>query len=96
VVQTCADLVENDPQLAQRGAFRRLPHKVMGMRVWNAPAYMLSKTPNRITKAGAILGEDNEFVYKEILGYSDEDIANFLVDGIITTETDIPAGLRPK
>jgi len=96
VVQTCEDLVENDPQLKERQAFRRLPHKVMGMRVWNAPAYKLSKTPNHIDKAGAIIGEDNEFVYKEILGYSDEDIANFLIEGVITTEADVPVGLRPK
>jgi len=96
VVQTCEDMVENDPQLRERQAYRHLPHKVMGMRVWNAPAYKLSKTPNLITKAGAIIGEDNEFVYKEILGYSDDDIANFLVEGVITTETDVPVGLRPK
>ena len=95
VVQTCEDLVENDPQLKERRHFRRLPHKVMGMRAWNAPAYILSKTPNHIWKAGATLGEDNEFVYKEILGYNDDDIADFLVEGVITTETDVPDGLNP-
>jgi crotonobetainyl-CoA:carnitine CoA-transferase CaiB-like acyl-CoA transferase len=96
VVQTCEDLVEIDPQLKHREHFRRLPHKVMGLRAWNAPAYRLSKTPNHIWKAGAIIGEDNEFVYKQVLGYSDEDVANFLVEGAITTETDVPVGLRPK
>ncbi len=96
VVQTCEDMVEVDPQLRARQAFRRLPHKVMGMRVWNAPAYKLSKTPDHIWKAGAIIGEDNEFVYKELLGYSDEDVASFLVEGVITTETDVPVGLRGK
>ena len=96
VVQTCEDMVEIDPQLRERRAYRRLPHKVMGMRVWNAPGYILSKTPNHIWKAGPTVGEDNEFVYKEILGCSDDDMANLLVEGVITTETDVPIGLRPK
>ena len=34
--------------------------------------------------------EQNEFVYKEILGYSDEEVAQLLLDGVITTEHDIP------
>jgi len=96
VVETCEDLVEIDPLLKERRHFRRLPHAVMGMRAWHAPAYILSKTPNEITKGGATLGEDNEFVYKEILGYSDDEIADFLVEGVITTEMDIPDGLKPK
>jgi benzylsuccinate CoA-transferase BbsF subunit len=96
IVQTCEDMVEVDPQLRERQAYRRLPHKVMGMRVWNAPGYILSKTPNHIWKAGPTVGEDNEFVYKEILGCSDDDMANLLIEGVITTETDVPVGLRPK
>jgi crotonobetainyl-CoA:carnitine CoA-transferase CaiB-like acyl-CoA transferase len=91
VVETSEDLVDIDPQLKVRRHFRRLPHKVMGMRAWNAPSYTLSKTPNDITKAGATLGEDNEFVYKDLLGYTDDDIADFLIDGVITTETDVVA-----
>jgi len=89
VVQSCEDLVEFDPQLKERKHFRSLEHKVMGMRVWNAPSYTLSKTPNEINKAGATIGEDNEYVYKEILGYTDDDIAEFLVNGVITTEMDL-------
>lgn len=89
VVETCEDLVDIDPQLKERKHFRRLPHKVMGMRAWNAPSYILSKTPNNIWKGGATIGEDNEFVYKEILGYTDDEIAEFLIEGVITTEMDV-------
>ena len=88
VVETCEDLVDIDPQLKERKHFRRLPHKVMGLRAWNAPSYILSKTPNDITKGGATIGEDNEFVYKELLGYTDDEIADFLIEGVITTEMD--------
>ena len=67
----------------------------MGLRIRNTPAYRFSKTPNYIWKAGATIGENNEFVYKELLGHSDEDIANFLVEGVITTEADVVA-LKPR
>ncbi|MBL7177048.1 MAG: CoA transferase [Desulfobacteraceae bacterium] len=79
-----------DPQLKQRKHFRRLDHKVIGNHVYNAPSYHLSKTPNHIFKAGPCLGEDNEYVYKEILGYTNDDIAEFMVEGVITTEHDLP------
>jgi benzylsuccinate CoA-transferase BbsF subunit len=81
-----------DPQLKHRQAFRRLEHPVIGHHVYNAPSYILSKTPNDIHKAGPCLGEDNEYIYKDLLGYTDDDIADFLVEGVITTEFDVPSG----
>ena len=89
VVQNCQDLFE-DPQLKHRGHFQWLNHKVMGPVAHNAPAYQAFKTPCRLVKAGPCLGEDNRYVYKEILGYSDDDIADLLVEGVITTEADLP------
>lgn len=89
VVQNAEDIFE-DPQVKHREHFRFLEHKVIGRHAYNAPAYKLSKTPANIWKAGQVLGEDNEYVYKEILGLSDEDIADLVVEGVITTEADLP------
>ena len=89
-VETGEDLF-NDPQLKHREHFRFLEHKVIGRHAYNAPAYQLSKTPNYIWKAGPCIGEDNEYVYKEILGFSDDDIADLLIEGVITTEADAPS-----
>jgi crotonobetainyl-CoA:carnitine CoA-transferase CaiB-like acyl-CoA transferase len=89
VVQTAEDLFD-DPQLKEREHFRFLRHTVIGEHAYHTPAYRLSKTPNRIAKAAPCLGEDNEYVYKEILGYSDAEIAEMMVDGVITTEADLP------
>jgi len=83
------DLFE-DPQLKHRRHFRRLDHQVIGRHVYNAPSYWLSKTPDHIHKAGPCLGEDNEYVYKDLLGFTDDDIAEFLAEGVITTEYDVP------
>jgi len=79
-----------DPQLEHRRAFRHLEHPIIGNHVYNAPSYILSKTPNHMHKAGPCLGEDNEYVYRELLGYTDDDISDFLVEGVITTEDDVP------
>ena len=92
VVQNCEDLF-NDPQLKERKHYRFLEHKVIGSHAYNAPAYILSRTPNNISKAGPCLGEDNEYVYKELLGYSDDELADMLAEGVITTEADLPAVL---
>ena len=95
VVQTYEDLY-SDPQLKHRGHFVPLEHKVIGVHHYQMPAYRLSKTPAHLLKAAPCLGQDNEFVYKEILGYSDEEVARFLLDGVITTEHDIPDVLKPR
>jgi crotonobetainyl-CoA:carnitine CoA-transferase CaiB-like acyl-CoA transferase len=91
VVQTCEDLFA-DPQLKHRQHFRLLQHKVIGPHHYHAPAYKLSKTPAHIWKAGPALGQDNEYVYKKLLCFTDDELAELLVQGVITTETDMPAG----
>jgi crotonobetainyl-CoA:carnitine CoA-transferase CaiB-like acyl-CoA transferase len=93
VVQTAEDLL-NDPQLKERRHFRFLQHPVIGKHAYNAPAYHLSRTPNDIKKAGPCLGEDNAYVFSEILGYSDEEIEDMLIDGVITTDADVPDVLK--
>ena len=39
---------------------------------------------------GPTLGQDNDYVYREVLGLSDDDIADMLAEGVITTEYDAP------
>jgi benzylsuccinate CoA-transferase BbsF subunit len=91
VVQTAEDLFD-DPQLKERQHFRFLQHPVIGAHAYNAPAYRLSKTPNQIHKAGPVLGQDNEYVFTQILGYSSDEVEEMLIDGVITTEADAPGG----
>jgi len=93
VVQTAEDLF-SDPQLKHREHFKFLEHKEMGVHAYHSPSYRLSKTACEIKKAAPCLGEDNEYVYKEILGLSDDEIADLLIEGVITTETDMPEVLR--
>jgi len=86
----------NDPQVKHREHFRLLQHKVIGWHHYHTPAYKLSKTPAHLWKASPCLGQDNDFVYEELLGYTDEEVAQLLLDGVITTEHDIPDILKPR
>jgi benzylsuccinate CoA-transferase BbsF subunit len=55
----------------------------MGLRTYDGPAFRLSKTPGELTKAAPMLGEDNEYVYKEILGLSDDEFVELMADGVM-------------
>lgn len=70
-----------DPQLAHRGHYWKLEHPVMGLRAYDGPAFRLSKTPTELRKAAPCLGEDNEYVFKDIVGLSEDEFIELLVDG---------------
>jgi benzylsuccinate CoA-transferase BbsF subunit len=89
VVQTAEDLL-NDPQLKHRQHFVTLDHPEIGPHSYHAPAYRLSETPHELKSAAPCLGQHNEFVYKEILGFSEDEIADMIAEGVITTEYDTP------
>ena len=58
-----------------------LDHPTMGHRAYDGPSFRLSETPAELTKAAPLLGEDNEYVYKDIVGMSDEEYVEHLVSG---------------
>ena len=64
--------VLNDPHLKERGWAVTLPHPEAGTHKYAGPVWKMSKTPGRVFPAPC-LGEHNEYVYKEILGISDEE-----------------------
>ena len=88
VVETGEDLFQ-DPQLKFRNHFKFLEHKRIGKHAYHSPAYQLSKTPPSVWKAAPCLGEDNLYVYKEILGFSEDEIGDLLAEGVITTDMDV-------
>jgi benzylsuccinate CoA-transferase BbsF subunit len=72
-----------DPQLNHRGHFVTLPHGEMGDYVVEMPAARLTKTPARLHKTAPCLGEDNEYVYKQVLSYTDDEYDALLAEGVI-------------
>jgi benzylsuccinate CoA-transferase BbsF subunit len=73
-----------DPQLAHRGHLIELPHPLHDRTTVEGPRYLLSDTPGRVTRAAPTLGQDNEYVLAEILGYDAERIAKLQDAGVLT------------
>jgi crotonobetainyl-CoA:carnitine CoA-transferase CaiB-like acyl-CoA transferase len=76
-----------DPQLESRKYFTAMDHPTMGKQKYEAQAgFILSKTPRQINMPSPCVGEHNEYVFKDLLKMSDDEIAEYLIDGSITTE----------
>ena len=58
-----------DPQLAHRGHLRRLPDERLGAAFVEGPRYLLSQTPGQVSRPAPTLGQDNEHVLRDLLGY---------------------------
>jgi crotonobetainyl-CoA:carnitine CoA-transferase CaiB-like acyl-CoA transferase len=82
VVESGEDLVA-DPQLNHRGTHITLEHPEIGPHIYHPPPYRFSKTPHELTMPAPCLGQHNEYVLKEILGMSDEEIADLVVAGAL-------------
>ena len=70
-----------DPQLSHRGHYWFLEHPTMGLRCYDGPAFRLSETPAVLSKAAPLLGEDNEYVYRQLIGLDEEEFIELLADG---------------
>ena len=81
VVQTCEELYK-DPQLAHRGAFVELEHLEIGRHRYDGVPFHLSRTPGGPHQAAPCLGQDNEEVFKGVLGMSDEEYNTLQADGV--------------
>jgi crotonobetainyl-CoA:carnitine CoA-transferase CaiB-like acyl-CoA transferase len=73
-----------DPQLHARGHFVRLPHSLMGESVFESARYQLSETPARYERCAPTFGRDNDYVLRELLGYSAERVAELKAAGALT------------
>jgi len=82
VVASGEDLVA-DPQLNHRRTHVVLEHPEIGPHIYQAPPYRFSKTPHKLTMPAPCLGQHNEYILKEILGMSDDEIADLLVAGAL-------------
>lgn len=82
VVESGEDLVA-DPQLNHRGTHVILKHPEIGPHIYQAPPYRFSRTPHELTMPAPCLGQHNEYVLKEILGMSDDEVADLLIAGAL-------------
>ncbi len=61
----------SDPHLHERGFFHLLEHPSCGVHFHPGANFHMSRTPPEIWRAAPTLGQDNEHVYKHVIGVSD-------------------------
>jgi benzylsuccinate CoA-transferase BbsF subunit len=82
VVQSTHDLAQ-DPQLKKRGFFVEVDHPELGKTISDAAPVRLSDTPPRYSRPAPLLGQDNSYLYGELLGLSPDELAELKRQGVV-------------
>lgn len=81
-VNTCADLF-TDPQLTHRKTWRVRKHPEIDYQAFYFPGFDLSEHPGEVTAAAPVIGQDNEIVFREYLGLTEEEYRKLEENGVI-------------
>ena len=76
----------NDPHYQERGLLELVDHPSAGMYFLPGVAWKMSATPGAVRWPAPRLGEHNEFVFGELLGMADPDVARLDEEGVTGTE----------
>ncbi|MDP6501486.1 MAG: CoA transferase [Dehalococcoidales bacterium] len=83
VVETGEDLMDKDPQLKHRNFFHELEYPGIGKyRTHSGAHFLLSKYEYKLSVA-PLMGEDNDYVFKEILGMDADEYSKLIQQGVI-------------
>ena len=94
-VQNAEDLNESDPQLAHRGIFFEMEHPVIGTARFEGVPIRFSDIAADNWRSGPLLGEDNDYVFRELLGVGDAEYAELAATGVDLMDTAHGAGGTP-
>ncbi|HKV53406.1 MAG TPA: CoA transferase [Candidatus Binataceae bacterium] len=81
-VQNAQD-IHADPQMSHREHFVQVPHPELGKTWVENSRFRLSRTPARVERPAPTLGEHNQYVLQEVLGYDEERIAELVGQGAL-------------
>src|SRR5205085_1643816 len=81
-VQDFAD-VHDDPQVAHRDHFVALEHPVMGAGLYERNGVRFSDATTGYDRAGPTFGQDNDWVFRDVLGLSDADVEHLRESGAL-------------
>lgn len=82
VVQNAEDL-SKDPQLMARNFFVQLQHPVLGKTVSDRSPIRFEEDFTVDWKAAPLLGEDNRYVFLELLGFTEGELLHYVERGVI-------------
>ena len=73
----------HDPHFRERGIVVEVDHPKSGTETFYGIPWKLSETPGGIRRSGPLLGQDNEYVFKEMLGMSQENFDQLVEEKVI-------------
>ena len=81
--------VMSDPQLRWRGAWSEQVHADAGAWEVETPPWKLPRTPGHARLPAPGFGEHNRYVFRDLLGLSDAEIAGLYASGVTADEPDV-------
>jgi crotonobetainyl-CoA:carnitine CoA-transferase CaiB-like acyl-CoA transferase len=72
-----------DPHLTKRAMFEQATQEDVGTHLYPRAPFKMSQSPVGIKRGPVRLGEDNEYVYKTLLGLSNDEYSEFESQGHI-------------
>jgi benzylsuccinate CoA-transferase BbsF subunit len=78
----------DDPQFRERGFFRKQTVEGAGTKEYVGPMWQFAETPVEFAQPPVLFGEHNDYVYREVLGVSDEEYEALRAGGHISMDYD--------
>ncbi|MBN1850160.1 MAG: CoA transferase [Deltaproteobacteria bacterium] len=82
-VREIRDLVDMDPQMKELKFYVEAEHPELGKRLFENNVFNLYETPGKIKRGAPLLGEHTDFICKEILGMTEDEINQYLIEGVL-------------
>ena len=81
----CLDLMErfSDPHYAERGTHLQVEHPATGIDIIAGIPFKLSGTPGEVRRHAPMLGQHNDYVFRELLGKPESEIAQLVEEKVI-------------
>ena len=81
----CLDLMErfSDPHYAERGTHLQIEHPATGIDIIAGIPFKLSGTPGEVRRPAPMLGQHNNYVFRELLGRTESEIAQLVEEKVI-------------
>ena len=73
----------HDPQLVHRGHYLTVEHPVHGQCIVEGARVVLSRTPAVVRRANPKMGEHNDHVLRDLLGYDEDHVTELVIAGAL-------------
>ena len=83
VVRDTQELMDKDPQIQHRQFYTPMDHPEGGPIRYSGLAFRFSEARWRVEKNAPCLGQDNDYVFEDVLGLSSAEIAQLKEEGVI-------------